>query len=415
MYLYDSETPTPSISTLIPCFGCFLLLLYGNESTVVGKLLASKAFVFIGLLSYSAYLWHQPLFVFARILNISELNVGQYTLLIILTFIFAYFSYKFIETPIRNRKKISIKPVLISSSFVALALAFFGLRGHLTEGYIDRFSKDELSNYLIFNNEQDNCDGTQEKELWCLVDNSEFLILGDSHADALSRGFDKGDPISKIILYGCPPIINIVNKNVNFGSECSNDIEYAFEYLASNDQIKYVILHSRWPLYVEKNRFDNKEGGVEYGDKVIISFLGESNTTFIESFKAALQQTIKKISLLGKKVIIVYPVPEVGWHVPTVVTRNELLGRNNSELSTSYSVFLDRTRNSYKILDSIKQENLIRVYPEKIFCNTYLKDRCTAYIDKNLFYGDDDHLSTLGAKILSDNLKNAIVYNSDDE
>lgn len=415
MIFYDSETPTPSLSTLIPCLGCFLLLVCGNETTFIGKILSTNLLVFIGLLSYSAYLWHQPLFVFGRILNISELSLYQYAFLIFLTFVLAFLSYKFIETPIRNRKKLSFKPILISSSALAIILATFGLRGHFTEGYMERFSEDELANYLIFENEIDACIGNKQKEMWCLVEDSKFLILGDSHADALSRGFAEDDAVSKIILYGCPPIINIVKKNDNFGADCNDDIDYAFEYLASNDQIEYVILHSRWPLFVEQKRFNNREGGVEYGDSIVISFDNKLNQNFMDSFKSSLFETVEKISSLGKKIIIVYPVPEVGWHVPTVVTRNKLLNRSTDNLSTSYDVFLDRASKSYEILDSIKKDDVIRIYPEKIFCNSFMENRCVAYMDGNLFYGDDDHLSVLGARILSEQIKNEIVYNPEND
>ena len=411
MILYDSSTPTPSLWTLIPCFGCFLLLAFGSESTVVGKLLSLRVFVFIGLLSYSAYLWHQPIFVFSRILNISELSFAQYGPLILLTFFLAYLSYRFIETPLRNRKKYSFRPILFVMSILAIGIAAFGLRGHFTEGYMDRFTKAELSNYLVFDKEENECVGTIPKELWCLNDDSELIVIGDSHADALFRGFSKDDKLSKIILYGCPPLVNITKENDNFGPDCNNDFKNALEYISSNENLKYVILHSRWPLFVEQTRFDNKEGGVEYGDEIRISFTNSFKKNYQESFRDAFKETIKLISDLGKQVIVVYPVPEVGWHVPTVVTRNKLMNIDKNELSTSYEVFLDRTKNSYDILDSATQHTPIRIYPEKIFCNTFQEKRCTAYFEGKLFYGDDDHLSLLGAQLLSEQINKEIVYN----
>ena len=115
-------------------------------------------------------------------------------------------------------------------------------------------------------------------------------MIGDSHADALFRGFSKDDKLSKIILYGCPPLVNITKENDNFGPDCNNDFKNALEY-TSNENLKYVILHSRWPLFVEQARFDNKEGG-EYGDEIRISFTNSQKKKLSESFRDAQETTI---------------------------------------------------------------------------------------------------------------------------
>ena len=68
-----------------------------------------------------------------------------------------------------------------------------------------------------------------------------------------------------------------------------------------------------------------------------------------------------------------------------------------------------------KFWTASKKDDVIRIYPEKIFCNSFMENRCVAYIDDNLFYGDDDHLSVLGARILSEQIKNEIVYNPEND
>jgi len=67
IFAYDRTTPFPSLHALIPVIGVVLLVLYADKETLVAKLLSTKAFVGVGLISYSAYLWHQPLFAFAKI------------------------------------------------------------------------------------------------------------------------------------------------------------------------------------------------------------------------------------------------------------------------------------------------------------------------------------------------------------
>ena len=72
IFLYDENTPFPSVYTLVPVLGVTMFILYGEEKTLVARFLGNKMLVSIGLISYSAYLWHQPLFAFTRLKLIDE-------------------------------------------------------------------------------------------------------------------------------------------------------------------------------------------------------------------------------------------------------------------------------------------------------------------------------------------------------
>ncbi len=67
IFAYDKNTPFPSVYALVPVVGVVLLVLFSGKETLTAKLLSTKLFVGIGLISYSAYLWHQPIFAFIRV------------------------------------------------------------------------------------------------------------------------------------------------------------------------------------------------------------------------------------------------------------------------------------------------------------------------------------------------------------
>ncbi len=115
--------------------------------------------------------------------------------------------------------------------------------------------------------------------------------------------------------------------------------------------------------------------------------------------------SLKDIIQNNHKLIIVYPVPEMGFDVPRLMNRkiisNRILNKKQlPTLTTDYDVFLERNKFVYEILDNLESKNIYKVYPEKVFCNTKIKNKCVANDEKNLFYYDDDHLSLYGSEIL---------------
>ena len=67
IFYYSENIQYPSFFTLLPVIGTLLIIIFSTKKTILNKVLSYKPLVFIGLISYSLYLWHQPLFVFFRI------------------------------------------------------------------------------------------------------------------------------------------------------------------------------------------------------------------------------------------------------------------------------------------------------------------------------------------------------------
>lgn len=141
VFAFDEDTPFPSLYALVPTVGTALIIIFTSKDTLVGKLLGSRIPVGIGLISYSAYLWHQPLFVFARHRSLHEPSSVLLGVLSLLSLLLAFLSWKYVEAPFRKRGVFSAKQIFL---FTAIGSAFFiafGLAGHFTQGFEEAWKK----------------------------------------------------------------------------------------------------------------------------------------------------------------------------------------------------------------------------------------------------------------------------------
>ena len=138
IFFYDESTPFPSTYALAPVVGTALIIMYGARGTRVAQLLSQKGFVGIGLVSYSAYLWHQPLFAFARI---RSLYAPEQWLMLLLSFAslgLAYFSWRYVERPFRKRLMPALRSqraVFSVAGLVGAAVLGFGVYGYFNDGF----------------------------------------------------------------------------------------------------------------------------------------------------------------------------------------------------------------------------------------------------------------------------------------
>ena len=154
IFFYDESTPFPSVYALVPVLGVILLVLYAHKETLVAKLLSYKVFVGIGLVSYSMYLWHQPIFAFTKIYNKIEPGLLTNLVLITCTFFIAYFSWKYIEKPFRNKSIINGHTLIFTIFVASIFLVGFGYAAHKTHGFAFRVFDDSVSSsdmYISYN------------------------------------------------------------------------------------------------------------------------------------------------------------------------------------------------------------------------------------------------------------------------
>lgn len=197
---YDHDTPFPSLYALVPTMGTLLIILFAQEGTQVHRLLSLRPFVALGLISYSLYLWHQPLFAFWRYQRFLDTAPWEMPALIALSVVLAGVSYLLIERPARTSKAARGRVLTLAVTGCALCAAI-GLAGHVKDGFPDRlderaaiFSDMEYyrsthwRDYSIFGNPE------QEMVSELPANRTNVLVIGNSWgfdiANALARNTD---------------------------------------------------------------------------------------------------------------------------------------------------------------------------------------------------------------------------------
>jgi peptidoglycan/LPS O-acetylase OafA/YrhL len=408
----------PSVISLIPLIGVSLIIVFSKKGELITKILSNKILVFFGLISYSLYLWHYPIFAFLRYVDVFNNSIQIKLLAILLTVIFSIFSYYFIERPFRNKNIISLNTLitcLLISAIIILSYSFYILK---TAGIKDRFPN-------IFSEKLS--ENIKESELNRVPKNiNNVLLIGDSHSHVLK--YYLNNELTKQSYNFYNESTDLYLKNFNQINKKNDRIEKI--YIENNNKIDkflqehknlIIIWHQRWSIRLLEEFFDNKEGYTEYQSeqyRYTASHLQPLNTkiTTLEQRKKYLTEginsSIKNILEKGHTLILVYPVPEMGFNPLALLTRKHIYSKIINKklevpiLSGSYDVYMERNKIIFNTLDKFQNSNIYRVYPHKHFCNTLIKNRCVANNKMHLFYADDDHLSLEGSKyIVNDIIK----------
>jgi peptidoglycan/LPS O-acetylase OafA/YrhL len=154
IYLYTAETPYPGTAAMLPCLATAALLATGSSPrpALVNRMLSWPPLVFIGLISYSLYLWHQPLLAFVYYYRIVPLTPGAATVPLAATLLVAAASWRFIERPVRTRMLMkSTRALLVGVGVGSAGILLAGLMLWNSDGFPHRFPPEArgliVSNY----------------------------------------------------------------------------------------------------------------------------------------------------------------------------------------------------------------------------------------------------------------------------
>lgn len=413
--VYDNTTPWPSLFTLLPVFGVVLFLLHGTETGLASRLLSFGPLVSIGLVSYSAYLIHQPLYAFARILGVATPEV--LVILMVATLGLAALSWRFVEQPWRRRRapEPTARRRLLAGSVVALlAFAAIGASFDWSRGLAGRLPPDVAAILATQDDDLLECGGKKPLDGGCIYGPPEAVrvaILGDSHAKALALGFgaalaERGIALAALTREGCAPLEGVDKvKPRGGGRGCPAVFESFLRQVEESDQIEVVVVSARWSRWVERVTFDNGEGGVEGSDESIVSVDGtvyrDKSQDYLDALERSFQTTIGRLQAMGKHVIVVGPIPEAGWDVPDRLARLVLSRTGSRPLTTSAAVFAERAHDARALIASVP---VVTFDPAAVLCSLGPEGRCMNERDGVPLYRDDDHLSRAGAELVATRL-----------
>jgi len=433
IFAFDESTPFPGLYAILPVAGTAFVIAFSGPGTVTYKILSSKGLVGVGLISYSAYLWHQPIFAFIRIKSLSSPSINLMLFMSLISIGLGYLSWRFVERPFRNKNKFSRRCVFLSSAVGLLLFMIIGLAGHFMDGYGFRFSPESReilrTNMSVFEDKISACwdriESSPNIEGGCElgVTNAEpdFALIGDSHAGAVQNEISsvaKEYGLSGIGLSyrSCPPLTSVdpTDRQSTSALSCKALRNNLFSDEAIQSLPKYIVVLARWPLLIEKERYVNSDGYKESGSSWVWDIGSTSERGYSESMGDVIVTSLERYISAGKTLVIVYPVPEMGWSVPEYLAKAEhsKVGLSNESASESYDRFLERNKNAYSVLDSVgKGGGGINVYPEDVLCDKNVKSICHAFLNGHSLYYDDDHLSGYGAKLLSKEIVRIINEN----
>ncbi len=396
VFFFDSNTPFPSLYALIPTLGTALILLCAWPTTFVGKLLGRPLFVGMGLISYSAYLWHQPLFAFARHRYLNEPGPLVFGLLALTSIGLAYLSWRFVERPFRKQGVFSRKQVFLLAGggtifFIAILLLVPYLDRHFPEK-IFRESVGELQHRVRANfGLRQDCVGQSSPARGCMTsEDPEIMLWGDSYAMHLMQGILASKPDAGIVQMTvslCGPILDAAP--VTHGhteaqaKRCLENNDRVIAYIAGKKTIKYVVLGSAFIQYLEKNaRLLLRDGSLVSGEQETLSYM---------------RKTLKKLKDLGVTPVLFSPTPQNGNDLGRCLIKAIMFGENMDSCDLRMADAERRQKDVFQMLTRIEAEGNRVVWLTRGMCH---EGTCNSSIGNKFLYRDAGHLSYEGSAAL---------------
>ena len=398
---YDRLTSFPGLAALVPCLGTALLIAWSDTRSHLVSGLSHPILVWVGLISYPLYLWHWALLVLARLELLREPAPHEIALIYLVALGLAAGTWHYLEKPIRARKGlVPAKQLFASAAAVTcLAVAIGGGLG-ATQGLwagpppavtrILAAAKDFAPSRTACHN----WDRKRPQQFAdCIMGDLQrpafdFALWGDSHAGAVAGAVDAvarelGQKGLQLTSDNCLPVLGtevILNGAV---TDCEARNEATFDLLRQH-RVRRVILAGAWIQYLG-----------DYDKVLRMGGKAKAAASSEEALRRGLQQTIRRLHAAGIDVVIVGPVPEIGWNVPSVLAAREWRGKAPPD-GPRPADFMAHQRRIMSILSELERDGVAVLYPHERLCQS----TCVVRLDGQVLYSDREHLTTAGADLL---------------
>ena len=421
VFVYDENTAFPGLTALVPCLGAAFVIHGGSAPAATMRLLSAGPVVQIGLMSYSLYLWHWPVIVFTRYVNEGQISLVAAITIVVVSFAFAYVSWRWIERPFRgkgamlNRRGLFMGALLLIATTVIVGVTVSFLHGLPTRLPIAAQSlyaaRDDRSvcsspKYFVPADEEVPRAGMELRELCSVGATDEqrafkgaldFVVWGDSHAAAMAPAIDKiarehGRTGSLLGRGSCPPLLDFDTgaSNRNKIKNCMLYNAAALRFIADK-QVAVVFLVARWPKYVHHS---------EYGNEGI--FFDPNDAIMLDDFSAELAHslgvTLSAISKAGAKAVIVMDVPEMGYDVPHALAKASMTGDARAIVPERQAVRRRQALAVSVLTAAAKQYDAKFIDPTERICDATV---CRVRAGNIVLYADEDHLTKSGAEYVA--------------
>jgi peptidoglycan/LPS O-acetylase OafA/YrhL len=413
IFVLTKETAFPGFSALFPCLGAWLIIYAGETGpSSVRTVLSLPPLVFIGVMSYSLYLWHWPMFVFSRyfIVSANTSSGGKVIAVMISSLVMAFISFKFIESPFRGTKSRVTRRQIFACGLAASGLSVgAGLMMYSFNGFPSRYpaatrhliltNTDRKSDYLeVCSNYRQAVYGVADIAFCNLGLNSlkKIMFLGDSHIQQLfpliRTIYDKGGLRNRGVVFavstGCP-----LTEHMNLdGFHCDSFAHFAMMRAKESDIDTVFIGFAAWWSLSDKlcpsvdGRCVGRIGGPEIRRRVLDE----------------LSVHIHELKILGKQVIVSLPFPLYDRSIPDLLIRNEVFpGFRAPEVAT------ERTPPSVRAQIALVAESMgAAIFDPRIsLCPA---GKCITQVDGMSIYKDDSHIAASQIGILEGDMQQVL-------
>ena len=421
---YDGATVFPGLAALPPVLGAAALIWIGGAGgSVAGRLLSWQPVVFVGLLSYSLYLWHWPIMAFARNRMMDlHLPAAWQAGTIALSLLLAWASWRYVECPFRagGARRMSRGTNFAASGAGIVVLGVAAAAIMMTGGVERRFAPNRLALEQALTKQVPHdwsCEGRELRS--CVFGNTisggapSWAVWGDSHAGMLlpSIGELAGEQNRSVLVAtkgGCPPLPGLVRSDMpqSENAACARLNSRMLETLRTDPDIQTVFIAARWPLYVEGTWIASEGKGT-----VALGPVGEPVTPADNAsvVTAALETVVAEILAAGRQVVLLGPVPEMPWDVTARLRASVLFDvALPSDIPDLTAVQLRQERGE-AILSSLAHQNdgVIYVPLASVICRPF----CSLTDDGLPRYSDNHHLTVNSARhLVTPALRSALLH-----